>query len=85
MVPSWRVGLQQGKFEASILCFLSSRFPSPLSNYHSISIASLPVPTVSDLVPWTNIFTTTPGCLPSDPSIVSCLRNRLRCFTKLRS
>ncbi|KAF8331136.1 Alpha/Beta hydrolase protein [Cantharellus anzutake] len=33
-------------------------------------------PTVSDLVPWTNIFTTAAGCLPSDPSIISCLRSK---------
>ncbi|KAF8331142.1 Alpha/Beta hydrolase protein [Cantharellus anzutake] len=38
--------------------------------------AGLPVPTVSDLVPWTNIFTTAAGCLPSNPSIISCLRSK---------
>ncbi|KAF8334763.1 Carboxylesterase family-domain-containing protein [Cantharellus anzutake] len=37
---------------------------------------SAPVLTVSDVLPWTDIFAAAAGCLSSDPSIISCLRSK---------
>ncbi|KAF8334771.1 Alpha/Beta hydrolase protein [Cantharellus anzutake] len=36
----------------------------------------IPVPVVSDLLPWTNIFAGAAGCPPSNSPIISCLRSK---------